>query len=103
MSLGVCPGQMIAGLVPQFADQDARIGSGDAASPGTRICADQLGLDGFPERLIDDRRMLAGIAQLLVTDAPDVDRVGQKVMQLPAAEGRDTAKTTGRRDHGFGA
>ena len=94
MPLGVSRGQEIAGLIAELASQNPGFGCGVTTPAGSGAGGDQLGLDLLPERIVDDRWMLTGIGFLPVPDAPDVDRIGQEVMQLPAGEGRAAPDTS---------
>src|SRR5215208_7518861 len=46
----------------------------------------ELGLCAFPGRLLKDRGMLGIIGLLLVRQPPDVDRVGQDLVEVAPAE-----------------
>ena len=89
MVVGMGRGETITDLVIEQACEQAGmrcIGAVGATGP----VVSQLALYGVPEVLRDDAIMLALVGFVLVGDAPDVDRVGEKTVKHAAGEGDAT-------------
>src|SRR5512133_1914403 len=86
----------IAGVVIQEPREQAstlRIGPG----PVFVMVGRKLGLDGVPCRGVDQRRMLAGIANALVLNLPYVKGVRQDLVEVTARKGQAADRPPARR------
>src|SRR6202035_5910996 len=86
----------IAVAIKQHASEEARLPSFSALVPLGGV-AGKLRLDRIPERLIDDRRVLARMGLLLVNDLAPVNAVLQHQVERTAGEWlatRDAARGT---------
>ena len=78
-------GQPAAVRIEQLADEGARLGL-PVLGKRPRPLIDEFGLNRVPERAIDDRLVLAGMALSLMGDLADIDWVREEGVQRPSAE-----------------
>ena len=72
--------------IKQHAGEQARLASSCAAIVALGGIAGKLRLNGIPERLIDDRRVFAGMGLPLVNDLAAIDAVLQHQVERAARE-----------------